>query len=117
MIFKGQSVRQWEREWRESDWRETIPLASGRECPECLATICSGRSWRAHWAKHTRDSERLETMHEQLAILSRAVRELAIASGHQDWYPDRHEVIDTQVTDGYVIGSGELPAETRGGAE
>ena len=117
MPFKRQSVRAWEREWRESDWRETIPLASGRECPECWATICSGRSWRAHWAKHTRDGEQRQEMHEQIRVLSKAVRILAVQAGHADWYPDHHEAVETPPMEGFVIGSGELPPETRGGED
>lgn len=117
MLFKGQTVRQWEREWRTSDWRETIPLASGRECPACFGTICSGASWRAHALKEQQDAEELAAMRNQIAVLSRAVHELAIEAGHSDWYPDAPEPAETQVTDGYVIGSGELPAETRGGTE
>lgn len=127
-LFKTQSVRAWEKEWRESDWRETIPLASGRECPACLATICSGRSWRAHWARHVRDDERLDEMHAQIRVLSKAVRILAVQAGHADWYPapdaapeerDWPEDLDERLTrkTAFVLGQGDLPEEMRGGSE
>ena len=121
MVFKRQSMREWAREWRESDWRETIPLSSGRECPNCWATVCGGKAWRAHWAKHARDADRIKALQDQVAALSRAVRELAVQAGHADWYP----AVDEPDEDGgeaappagYILGQGELPPETRGGED
>ena len=117
MAFGKMGIRAWSKEWRQSDWRETIPLASGRECPKCLATVCGGKSWRGHWSKHDEDEDRLEEMHQQLVALSKAMRHLAIEAGHGDWYGVEEEAEAVPVLGGRVIGNGPLPEEMRGGGE
>lgn len=62
-------------------------------------------------AQHQTLHGQLDAMHEQLVVLSRALRDLATETGHEDWY----EGGEAPAVDGYVIGSGQLPAETRGG--
>ena len=124
MPFGKMGIRAWSREWRMSDWRETIPLASGRECPDCFATVCSGKSWRAHATMHAEEAAQLEQLDQAVRTLARAVRMLAVEAGHGDWYDagerpelDEYAGDEPEALTGYVIGSGPLPAETRGGGE
>ena len=113
MPFKSASIRRWKQEWRQSDWRETIPLSLGRECPECLATVCGGASWRAHEAWH---DEQLEWRRR----VNSAIRQLAAKAGMTEIRPageDDDEGLGEEPVSGYVLGNGPLPAETRGGGE
>ena len=110
-------------EWRASDWPVTDGLNHGRACPSCHATVQKGARWRAHWAWHRARDARLEVMHEQLIKLSEAVKILSEDAGY-DWYPalegggeDQEEAGGEAPLTGYIIGNGELPAETRGGGE
>lgn len=117
MAFGKMGIRAWSREWRMSDWRETIPLASGRECPDCFATVCGGKSWRSHAAKHAEEAGQLDQLDQAVRELARAVRILAREAGHGDWYEHAEEAGEEPAVSGYVLGNGPLPAETRGGGE
>lgn len=125
MAFKRQSVRAWAREWRESDWRETVPLSSGRECPRpgCKATICGGKAWRDHWAGHDRQDEERRARAEWEEWAVRTIYELCEKAGIDlEPHPSGTEfyldgMARPKVTDGYVVGVGELPEELRGGSE
>ena len=102
-------------EWRKSDWQLTDPLHHTRACPRCKADVSGGQSWRDHWAWHrAADDERAE-LDQAVRQLAKAVRVLALAAGHDDWYARPEEPEDEPVLGGIVIGNGPLPPETRMG--
>lgn len=88
-------------------WPVVLHSHNGQACPDCGPVVIGDNHRAAHKGFH----RQLETLQEQVVILSRAVRELAQEAGHGDWYVAG----EGAPLDGYVVGSGELPPETRGG--
>ena len=120
MAFGKMGIRAWSREWRQSDWRETIPLASGRECPRCWATVCGGKSWRAHWSKHDDDDDQLAELDQALRTCIESVRVIAVELEKRGVVTIRGgggEDPEVPELRGRVIGNGPLPEEMRGGGE
>ena len=62
----------------------------------------------------------MEALEKAVDSLASAVRMMAPRVGFTDWYPPvaaGDEDQETPALDGFVIGSGELPPETRGGED
>lgn len=114
MGFKTHSIRAWAKEWRQSDWRETIPLSSGRECPDCLATICGGKSWREHARREAEDAELFNQLVQAVRVIATALEKQGIVTVRVDGGEDQD---DAAPVGGVVIGSGPLPEEMRGGGK
>lgn len=88
-----------------SRWPIVMPLYDGRQCPMCSAIVLGWKAQELHENEHNARAEwedwAVETIYE---LCARAGVELKPR-------PDGQEF------DGYVIGSGELPPETRGGED
>ena len=113
-VFKAQDGGP---EWRKSDWTPTDPLHHSRACPRCKVDVSGGQSWRDHWAWHRAEDDERAMLDHAVRQLARAVRVLALETGHDDWYARPDEAEDGPVVGGIVIGNGQLPEEMRGGGE
>lgn len=101
-------------------WATVLHSHDGRACPRCGALVIGSN----HRAQHVTEHGRRDALEEAVRELAEAVRRLAIDTGHGDWYGvgerpelDEYAADTPAAADGYVIGSGELPPETRGGDE
>jgi hypothetical protein len=90
-------------------WATVLHAYGGQACPKCGDTVIGAN----HRAQHQVHHNRLDTLEEAVHTLAKAVRTLATEAGHKDWY----EPEEPRPLGGIIIGSGPLPAETRGGED
>lgn len=90
-------------------WAEVLHAYGGQACPKCGAVVIGDN----HRAQHQVLHGQLETLDDAVRTLGKALRELAMEAGHEDWY----EPEDAPPLGGVVIGNGPLPEEMRGGGE
>lgn len=103
-----------------SKWPIVMPLYDGRQCPMCSAVVLGWRAQQLHEGEHNARAEWEEWAVATIyALAEKAGLELGPHPSGEEFGDMGTERLTAKARRalGYVIGSGELPAETRGGED
>ena len=103
-----------------SRWPIVMPLYDGRQCPACSAVVLGWQAQQVHETHHREQDEfnaHLLTAAKQLAEKLGATIKPPPEDDEEDEDLDERLSAKARKVHGFVIGSGELPPETRGGED